>query len=364
MPSILYIIPYLSIGGTEKHLLDLVRGFSDQYELFLLAPPGETLNWFQGEKIAYYPFPRLEQRPVSGLKTFFRHLKEILSGRKIDLIHIHAAPELVMLTRMVAGKIPVVLTVHGFHGPFKALDYWVCARLSNLFATRVVTVATAEEEILLKKGIRKSLIQTIHNGVPDPRQMTLTRPEIFNSFAPGKTVIGVIARLETTKGVNYLLQALATLIPEFPDLQLVIVGTGSKEKELRELTTKLGLDSLVIFAGYQQRVHDYLHRFEALVIPSLHEAHPLVLLEALGHGKPVIATTVGGIPEVIMDGENGLLVPPADSPALATALRRLLKEPRLRERLGANARATYEERFAASRMVAETDRVYQTLMSS
>jgi glycosyltransferase involved in cell wall biosynthesis len=360
MRTILYIIPYLSIGGTEKHLLDLVNGFQDQYQLFLLAPPGETLEQFTQRRIAYYPFPRLDQSPGEGLRKFFHHIKRITRENKIDLIHIHGAPELMLLTRMAVRKIPIVFTVHGFHGEMKSFDYWLCTRLCNWFAAKVIAVAKAEEKILLEKRIRPGLVQTILNGVPDPLKLTFNKPSPLLNLPPDRVLIGAIARLETTKGINYLIQAFAALAPQFPKLHLAIVGTGSKEAELKEQASQLGINDRITFTGYQQNVHDYLHYFTIFVIPSLHEAHPLVLMEGMGHGKAIIATTVGGIPEVIDNGQNGLLVPPAQPEALATALRRLLTGRELAADIGGKSRQSYEKEFTVERMLEETKKVYNS----
>jgi glycosyltransferase involved in cell wall biosynthesis len=358
MRKILYIIPYLSIGGTEKHLLDLVNGFQDQYQLFLLAPPGETLEQFTKHRIAYYSFPRLDQNLAEGLRKFFHHIKQITKENQIDLIHIHGAPELMLLVRMAVRKIPILFTVHGFHGEMKSFDYWLCARLCNRFAAKVIAVAKAEEKILLEKGIRPRLIQTILNGVPDPLKQKFDNPAPLRNLPPDRVLIGAIARLETTKGIHFLIQAFTAIASQFPKLHLVIVGTGGKEPELKEQAARSGMDGRITFTGYQQNVHDYLHYFTIFVIPSLHEAHPLVLMEGMGHGKPIIATTVGGIPEVINNGENGLLVPPAQPDALAAALERLLNEKELAAKTGKNARESYEKEFTVERMLEETRKVY------
>ena len=363
MRKILYIVPYLSIGGTEKHVLDLVTGFQESNELFLLAPPGETLEQFRAQKLTYYPFPRLDLELVPGLKAFFGQLKKILRENDINLIHIHGAPELILLTRMVARKIPIIFTVHGFHGPRKDWDYLGCAKLCNRYASEVIAVAGAEEEILLKKGIRPALIRTIHNGVPDPRKLDFAKPAAIAEVQGDKLIIGAIARLETTKGINFLLDAFAALRDKFTHIHLIIVGSGSKEKELREQAKNLKISTQVTFTGYQKNVHDYLHHYDVFTIPSLHEAHPLVLMEGMGHEKPIIATTVGGIPEVVRDGENGLLVPPSDAGILAQALERLIADAGLRARLGEKARATYEERFTVERMLRETAQVYDELLA-
>ncbi|MCK4257796.1 MAG: glycosyltransferase family 4 protein [Halanaerobiales bacterium] len=362
MKKILYIIPYLSIGGTEKHVLDLITGFEDKYELFLLAPPGKTSDQFTARKVKYYPFPRLDQKLISGLKTFFAQLKKILKENTIDLIHIHGAPELIILVKMINRKIPILFTVHGFHGPRKSWDYLGCAKVCNRFASKVITVAKVEEEILIKKRIQPKIIQTIHNGVPDPKKLELKKPSDLNKIS-GKLIIGAIARFETTKGINFLIDAYSSIQEKYPSLHLVIVGSGSKETELKNQVNQLNLNDKITFTGYQKNVHDYLHIYDIFVIPSLHEAHPLVLMEGMGHDKPIIATEVGGIPEVIEDGKNGLLVPPSNSNALAKAIQKLLDDPILRKNIGEKARETYNKEFAVERMLEETEKVYLSLFS-
>ena len=362
MPKVLYIIPYLSIGGTEKHLLDLITGFQDEYQIFLLAPPGETSEQFAVTKITYYSFPRLDQDLIPGLRKFFGNIKKIIGQNQIDFIHIHGAPELMLLVRLVNRKIPIIFTMHGFHGEMKAFDYWLCARFCNRFATKVIAVAKAEEKLLLEKGIRRGLVQTILNGVPDPLKLKFNNPELLRKLSPANLIlIGAIARLETTKGIHFLIEAFARLTPQFPELHLIIVGAGGKEPELKEQATKLGLGGRISFTGYQRNIHDYLHHFQIFIIPSLHEAHPLVLMEGMGHGKPIVATTVGGIPEVIKDGENGLLVSPANSEELATAMKRLLIEPELLIKIGKKGRETYEKEFTVERMLGETRKIYDSL---
>ena len=168
--------------------------------------------------------------------------------------------------------------------------------------------------------------------------------------------------MEETKGINYLLEAFAILDRKIYGLSLVIVGSGSKEKELKEQSRRLCIEDKVIFAGYRRDIHNYINCFDVMVIPSLHEAHPLVLLEGMGNGKPVVASAVGGIPEVINHGENGLLVPPADAQKLAENIAEVLCNPDLRQAMAANARRSFEERFSTEKMVTETGKLYQDLL--
>ncbi len=364
MYNILYILPYVSIGGTEKHVLDLISGFSEDYKLFLLAPPGEKIGEFKNENISYYDFPRLDQNLFSGLILFYKRLKEIKERHNIDLIHVHGAAELVFLLKKLIKNIPVLFTVHGFHGNLKTLDYWLCARICNHYTDKVITVAGSETEMLIEKKINPSLLNTVYNGVPDPSRMIFEDPVELKEILKANLVIGSIARLETTKGINYLIDAFALALQENDDIHLVIVGTGSKENMLKTKVNKLKLNHKITFTGYKSYIHNFLKKFDIMVIPSLHEAHPLVLMEAMGHGKPIIASAVGGIPEVIDDCQNGLLTPPADSDTLKEALTYMIENKEIRNKLGKNARKTFEEKFTVEKMLKNTRKVYDSLLSN
>lgn len=362
MSKILYILPYLSIGGTEKHVLDLISGFEADHELFLLAPPGETRDEFNAHQLTYFSFTRLDQKLLTGLYEFYSQLSTLLKKNQVDMIHIHGAPELILLVKPFSRKIPILFTVHGFHGPRKIWDYRFCAWICNRFVKQVIAVAHAEKELLLKQGLKPQLIQTIHNGVPDPRYLSLKSSQIMPNLAD-KLKIGAVARLEETKGIDYLIEAYSQLTEKFPQTHLCIVGMGSQERKLQELTKRLNLNGRVTFTGYKRNVHDYLHLFDIFVIPSLHEAHPLVLMEGMGHGKPIIATNVGGIPEVIKNKWNGLLVPAANSSVLREAIEELLNNQELREQMSQNARQTYEERFTVKRMISATEKIYHSVQT-
>lgn len=380
---IVYILPYLGIGGTEKHVLDLIRGIDREHEIILLAPEGETLDEFKAQRVDYYSFPRLDLQPLPGIRTFRRQLKAICAQHTPDLLHIHGAPELVLLARMAVRKFPIVFTLHGLHGPREDWDYWACAKITNRFASRVIAVSNAEAELLRAKGGKLGLLEMIHNGVPDPLQSERRhsavdtsevknpvlecpiwhRPELMQEIPRDKVIIGTVARLEELKGINYLIDAFALVQQTHPNIHLIIVGAGSKEEELKEQVNKLGISADVTFTGYQRNSGDYLHHCDIVAMPSLLEALSLVLVEALGHGKPCIGTMVGGIPEVVEDGVNGFLVPPASAGALAGALEQLLADAGLRARMGENARVVFERKFTLERMIEKTLRVYQEVVA-
>jgi glycosyltransferase involved in cell wall biosynthesis len=178
----------------------------------------------------------------------------------------------------------------------------------------------------------------------------------------GVPVIGLVGRLDHWgKGHKELFEAMATL-KERHGLHALIVGGGRKIDEVRQVAASLGLAGVVTFLGPRRDVPDLLNAMDIFVLPSYSEGVSLALLEAMAAGKPVIATAVGGLPEVVTEGDNGLLIPPRDAEALAGALARLLTDPALAQRLGANARARVRENFSLDRLGREINEIYGELV--
>jgi glycosyltransferase involved in cell wall biosynthesis len=169
-----------------------------------------------------------------------------------------------------------------------------------------------------------------------------------------------VARLEEQKGLEHLVEAAALI----PDVVFVIAGEGSRRAPLEARAQALGVHDRLVFLGYRQDVPDLLACCTVFVLPSLFEGLPLAVLEAMGAGRPVVATRIGGTDEIITDGYTGLLVPPRDSVALARAIRRVLSDTDLARRLGkaGQRRALYE--FSAERMAAQVTHIYDELLHS
>ncbi|HEX2034499.1 MAG TPA: glycosyltransferase family 4 protein [Chloroflexota bacterium] len=195
---------------------------------------------------------------------------------------------------------------------------------------------------------------------PSPEEAASARQAL--GIEPQRPVLSTLARLAAQKGHRYLLQALVEIRHEFPDVLYLVVGDadadwrgeGGIREELEELIRTLDLAPNVRFLGYRRDILTVLHATDILVSPSLREGMSVTLVEAMAAGVPIVATAVGGSPEAIVDGETGLLVPPADPRALATAVLTLLRDPARRAAMGAAARRRAEARFdvgAAARQV-------------
>jgi glycosyltransferase involved in cell wall biosynthesis len=243
------------------------------------------------------------------------------------------------------------------HFPPRAAQAALYRRLDNATARRsaaLVTVSDGTKQALEAQGYPPGRTIVIHNGVApataEPAELEARRP-----------IVGEIARLAEVKGQRTLLRACAGL-----DVSVVLVGAdleqgGAYRGLLEREADELGMRDRVLFTGYRADAPSLLCAFDVCALPSTTEGLPIVLLEAMAAGVPVVATPVGGVPELVSDGETGLLVPPGDAEALAAAIGRLLAEPETARRLAANARARVEERFSERVMGERVLAVYEDL---
>lgn len=176
-------------------------------------------------------------------------------------------------------------------------------------------------------------------------------------------VVGTACRLEPVKALHSLLKAVAELVNEFPELRLEIAGDGSLRASLEEESQRLDIASRVRFLGWQQEMAAVLAGWDIFVLPSLDEGFPIAALEAMAAGLPVVASAVGGLNELVRDGETGYLVPAAQPAELAIRLRELIGNPRLRQAMGAAGRLVAQRNYSNTRMVEDTIAVYERVLS-
>lgn len=414
--AVVFVLPYMEAGGTERHGLHLMDGLRERFRFGLLAPAGPLLPEFVGRGAVHREFPRLESSMFQGIAAFRNGLRSLVGALRPSLIHVHAAPELALLARSAARRegIPVVLTLHGFavnnpESNFKIAN--TVARLARV--ARVITVSEAERRLLEAAGYPKDRIRVVYNGIPDrfaggqsgpraergpgvtmaPGCETARAAETVrgNETASGQEgawdmgedpspvdwrkrsgwpaeapVIGTVGRLERVKGFDVLLDAFARLTPpkggvtEMP--RLVIVGDGSQKTALRRQAEALGISERLSFAGYMTDAARAPVGFDVMAIPSRQEALPLACLEAMAAGTPVVASNVGGLPEAVLDGETGLIVPPDNVEALAAALQSLLDNPEPARIMGRRGRQRFLDKFRVEVMVEHTWNVYQEVI--
>jgi glycosyltransferase involved in cell wall biosynthesis len=176
-------------------------------------------------------------------------------------------------------------------------------------------------------------------------------------------VCGMIAILGTEKDHSTLIKAMPKIIPQYPNTSLLLIGDGPKRAELQDLVHKLGIADKVIFTGNRRDIPQLLATLDVVVLSSFYEGTSITLLEAMAAAKPVVASRVGGNPEVVEDGVTGFLVPPADPDALAFRLSQLLGDEDLRQKMGQAGRQRVEEQFSLSQMVANYERLYNQVLN-
>jgi glycosyltransferase involved in cell wall biosynthesis len=193
----------------------------------------------------------------------------------------------------------------------------------------------------------------IYNGVS-----LIENPSTSSRPASGRIVIGTACRLVPPKGLMDLLEAMILLRAEFPNIRLEIAGSGQQQADLEREVDRLNLTDHVQFLGWQSDLRSVLRTWDIFVLPSRNEGAPIAVLEAMSEGLPVVATNVGGLPELIEHGHSGFLIPPCDPLALARQLRVLVLEPELRQVQGAAGRSRVNKHFTVDRMVKQIQTVY------
>jgi glycosyltransferase involved in cell wall biosynthesis len=202
-------------------------------------------------------------------------------------------------------------------------------------------------------GLAPGSVEAIDNGVPDVALSPLPR-------AGRGPVIGALGRFSPEKGFDLLVRSLA-LLPS--DATCVLVGDGPERDSLEDLAAEMGVRNRVVFTGWVERPRDYLPGFDVVAMPSRFEAFGLVAIEAALAERPVVATTVDGIPDAVVDGSTGVLVPTEDPARLAAAISALLRDPRMREEMGRLGRERALERFSAAKMAGSYEELYRRLLS-
>jgi glycosyltransferase involved in cell wall biosynthesis len=366
LKHLVYILPYLNQGGTERQALSLVTEFQDRYQISVLAPTGKGLPPFLAQQLTYCEFTAWERNFFRGLRELIVGIKAAQQRQSIDLIHVHGAHELMIPVRLLFPNLPIVFTVHGYHGSSAEVSYRSACLFANWWATRVISVCQTEYDLLVKFGMNPAKLEMIYNGVPTP---TLDRSKVdslaqqFNLDPTTQTIIGTAARLSEAKGLTYLLQAFARVADGKQNLRLVIAGVGDLELQLKQQAQDLGIADRTTFAGYVNDLPELMSLFNFFVLPSLQEACSLACAEAMAQQKAVIGTSIGGIVEQVADAKTGFIVPPQDVDTLAEKLQYLLDRPELVDKFAKNGRQRYEELFALDRMLIKTEALYSQLLT-
>ncbi|MDZ7267421.1 MAG: glycosyltransferase [candidate division KSB1 bacterium] len=371
---VLQVVDGFRMGGAENKLWELIARLDrNKYEILLatVGPSGPLRPRFEKLDIEIFDFCRRWSFDPQPLFRLYRLMKQ----RRIDIVQttLFWADVIGAFAAKMAG-VPAILsweTVSHEGDPYhNNVQRRSGYRLAMACADLIVAVShEVKQSLVRRRGIPAGKIRVIHYGVdleqfhPNGRDTVLAKRRELG-IHPESFLLGTVARLEPWKGHRYLIEAFAQLAPQFPDVHLVFVGDGSLRAELEAQAQRLGVRHRIFFLGVRQDVAQWVNAIDLFVLPSLPgEGLPNVLLEAMACRKPVIATRVGGVPELVRPGENGFLVPPGEVAALREVLQQVLRDRSCLAQLGRNARATVENSFTLQQQIAAFEETLDTLFA-
>jgi glycosyltransferase involved in cell wall biosynthesis len=382
MTKILHIITRLDMGGSAQNTLLTCKELSGKFETILvhglshesgmsdlekkIVEDGIEKAKAQGVKVI--PLPSLVRsfRPIKDLKALLS-LVWLIFKEKPDIIHTHSSKAGIL--GRVAAKIAfvprIIHTPHGhvFYGHFGPIAskvfLWI-EKLFSRFTDRIVALTDGEKNDYENLSVSPSeKLLKIHSGVDISQYMKSNGNMVEKRRSLGldqnSMVVGFVGWLLPIKGPEYLLKSMEYVWQEYPETALVFVGKGDLDLDLRAQAGQVSANGRVKFLGWRDDINEIMPVFDMLVLPSLNEGMGRVLVEAMASGKPIVASNVGGIPDLVRHGETGYLVPPADEKALADNIKKLLADP------GQQGKKHCQQ-FSLEAMIEKLDDLYSDLI--
>jgi glycosyltransferase involved in cell wall biosynthesis len=381
---ILRVIARLNMGGPAIHVANLAAGLETRgYHTTLVAGSlarGEDSMAFVAERlgVSVVSVPEI-QREVAPLydARSIRRLTAILRKERPHILHTHTAKAgaLARAAALVAGGARPPIVVHTFHGhvlkgyfgPGRTAFFRRVERTLARYSDVLVAVSPEVRDELVDNGIApRDKFTIIRLGIPLDQRLNDETSELDYRHLYGipkdAFVVGWVGRMTGVKDTNAILEIVRATRARGVDAVLCLVGDGPDRGRLEQVAHDLGIASATYFVGYQPDVAGYYRLFDAFLLPSVNEGTPVSAIEALASGTPVVATRVGGVPDVVRDQVDGFLVEPGDTDAAADRLAELAGDPELRQRLGSSGREYARERYSVDRLVDDVDRLYRALL--
>jgi len=387
--KVIHIITRLDMGGSAQNTLDTCLCLDPlKYDVLLIHGLSLESDMTEREKksverkiesarsrnVRVISLDDLVRRIdlFKDLKTFLS-LWQILRHERPVIVHTHTSKAgfLGRLAAWLAGVPIVIHTPHGhvFYGHFGPVGSKYFLALEK-FVSKIThrLIALTEQERLDYQNfavVPPEKLSTIHSGVKLDRylnrQVDGNRKREFLGFGDNDIVIGFVGWLLPIKGVMHLLKAMEIICSKYPHARLAYVGKGGLEKDLKAETKRLGLTANIKFLGWRDDIEKIMPLFDIFVLPSLNEGMGRVLVEAMAAARPVVASDVGGIPDLVKPGESGILVPPGDAQALAAGIMRLIDQPEVAHKMGQLGRRR-SRNYRLKTMIQKIEDLYEELL--
>lgn len=358
--NVVHVTENLNVGGLERLVVSIVLGLDKSkfdVKVWCLVKGGEFFDKLKHEGVDVKIIGLNSSRNSRSLGK----LKEKLKHEKIDIVHTHGVTA-TNLGRIAAkfAKVPVIIAhMHSTYYSY-TIKQRIIDKVLSWFSDKVICCSEAVSEFIHRKEwVSKKKLQVIYNGVDTEKFKPL------DTNGEGINRIACVASLFEHKGHKYLIDAMSQIINRCSSkIKLEIIGDGVLRKDLEEQVKRLGLENNIEFKGEISNIADILPFFDiAVLTSSLREGLGISLLEAMACGLPVIGTKIGGIPEVIADEKNGILVAPQNSEELAKAILKIMNNKSLARQMGEKSRSIACEKFSQKLMIKKIEKLYENLLN-
>lgn len=386
--KIIHIITRLDKGGSAENTLLTAEGLDKKiYDIILIKGPSIESGMAEDEAVAVeksiieaeregvriLTVPGLVRRisPFHDIKTLFALIK-ILRYERPHIVHTHTS-KAGILGRWAAYfcRVPIIIhTPHGhvfwgYFGRLKTSFYIVLEKITAFITDKIIALTEQEKNDHLRFRIADGdKFSVVHSGIRLDRfsNLSVDPADIRRKLgiSGGDLVVGTTGRLTTVKGHRQLIEAAVNIVDARPNTTFVFLGDGELSDELKNMASGLGMKEKMKFPGWRPDVAEVMSVFDLFVLPSLNEGMGRVLVEAMALGKPIVASDVGGIPDLVVHGKNGYLVPPGDARRLSAAISDLIEHPEKRIKMGENGKKRAID-YSADAMVEKIDQLYRAM---
>lgn len=366
--KILQLLDAMDIKGESILILQLARKLMiNGHDVIVVSNGGSLLSELDKSQIRHIELEKYDNTQ----NNFFKHIFEvtkIIDREKPDIIHAHN--DYFAFISAIAARVsnvrPKPNVIWSIHTIRSGMEHYVCDKYISTYFEALTAVSENIKEEIVKHGIKKEQIIVLPNAIEIEEKLLSKefRQEFLKKYNldNGVKIIGTVSRLDPLKGIQYLIKGFKRVKEELGDVFLVVCGSGDYKKELELIVHEMGLSENIIFTGFIRDRLNVINLFDIFVLPSSKEGLPISVLEALSIGVPVIATKVGGVPELIKNDDTGILISPYSEDEVSSALFKILKNPELREKIARNGKKFVQEKFNFTNIYKKIEKLYTELV--